>query len=223
MAVPAHTRVTFSGVFGGATAPSEIWAFGLNTAPLITTAYASATVVDALKTAFGTHLGPKMSTDVALTKVRIAAVKGDGLVDRNTDGSYLQRDWAGTPVTGNVTTAVASRKPISTAWCVSLQTPRAGATGKGRFFLPFPPDANIETDFRVSIATTTAMLTSVKAFVNACVTALGTPVVVASGGSVKTGAPGVLTAVTSLKLGRTPDTMRSRRGALPEAYIVDTL
>lgn len=231
MPKPAHARLTWSGTFGSTTSPAEIWAFGLNTEPLDVAVFEAQTLVAALSTAWSTHLSPIMSTDVALTNVRAAAVAETGLVQRTAAGAYMQRD-SGTSDTGDQPPSVGTRMPISTALCVSLMTPRAGVTGKGRFFLPFPAQTPIEADFRISTSRIAALADACKGFVNAvnAATAAAQPggtlsgqVVVASGGSVIEGLPPTLTQVTGIRVGRVPDTMRSRRGALREGYEVRTL
>lgn len=231
MPSPAHTRITWSGVFGGATAPVEIWAFGLNAEPLDVAAYGAGQVATKMVTAYSTHLKGLFGTSVLLTKTRVANVDASGHVTKVADGSFRQLDDV-TQIAGTATETNASRKPISTALCVSLTTARAGATGKGRFYLPWPPVYVLETDYRVSAAFTDSLRDAAKSFldaVNAGLTAAqpgGTAtgrLVVASGGSVKTGEAPALSRVTGVKVGRVPDTMRSRRGAMLEGYSVGAL
>lgn len=219
MARPAHTRITFSGVFGSPTAPVEVWAFNLCAPPNIAGANEGqmfSTLGQGLVSAYTTSIASHQSSDVVLTRVRVAAVKPDGRVEQTTAGAYVQGDTAAS-VVGVMSAASNIRYPLQTALVISLMTARAGATGKGRFFLPFPVGATaLGTDFRIADAQMAGYVTRAKTFLNACKTALGTDLVVAS-------TKGYLTPVTGVRIGRAPDTMRSRRGALLEGYSSATL
>lgn len=223
MPAPAHTRITYSGVFGSPSQPTEIWAFNLSAAPMLgTQAPGNQGIADACAAAYATHLKPIFDTDITLTRVRLATIGPGGLVGKDPQGGYMQVDWVGQTPGANGATA-ANRKPLQTALCISLTTARAGATGKGRFFLPWPPAQQLDADYRVSAAQATGNATTAKAFLNAVKAAIGVDLVVASGGSVKTGQGPALSVVTGVRVGRVPDTMRSRRGALLEGYSLATL
>jgi hypothetical protein len=75
----------------------------------------------------------------------------------------------------------------------------------------------LSADYRISAAAQTTVLTACRAFVNA-VNGLSTNEKVSVVSS-----KGYTTDVTAVRLGRVPDTMRSRRGDLVEAYAVQTL
>lgn len=195
-----YTQVTVSGVFGSAAAPIEIWSWSLKFegAETINDEAASAfTVHDR----YVTHLAPLFPAEIVTTRVRVSQHEAGGLVRKNSDGAYIQGDdvrvAAGTG-------GAANKLPLQTAVCVSLLTARAGATGKGRFFLPYTVHG-INADYRLAAASTDAIATAVKGFINS-ITTLGRPVVVSS--------KGYRTPVVKIGVGRTLDTMRSRRSHL---------
>lgn len=213
MPKPAHTRVTFSGHIGGEASILEIFSFNLCFPPLdgpytdedITALEAMAA---SLHTAFGTHLNPSYGEDTWLDRTRVATVDGDGLVERTAEGAYVQGD-RNDPFNG---TEAKQPMPLQTALCVSLGTARAGATGKGRFFLPWMAMSLDPDDKRINEATAIATLNGIQDFLQDCATGMGMdPVVVSS--------KGYMSEVTTIRLGRVPDTMRSRRGDVPEGYV----
>jgi hypothetical protein len=149
-----------------------------------------------------------MGDSVVLTKTTVAEVGSDGLWQKNADGSFQKgekiQDAAGTVVGGMY-------HPLQTALCVTLTTARAGASGRGRFFLPHRQMA-LGVDGLLSVAAADLMADTCKTFVNSvnAIASLG-QVVVASG-------RGFLTPVTGLRVGRVADTMRSRRKDQIEDY-----
>lgn len=221
MTVPTHTRITFSGVFGSTVSPVEIWSFNVHTGPLsATTAANAATVATAARTAWQTNWGPLLSTDITLTRTRVAVVDSNSRVAKDFDGSFKQGDNV-TAGGGSVAMPAASRMPTQAALVISLRSARADATGKGRFFLPFQmPNYALQTDFRLTSATADAVAAAAKAFLNGVASAASAPIVVASGGGKAGGGTGYLSPVTSVRVGRVVDTMRSRRNAQLEAYSV---
>lgn len=216
MVVPAHVRVSLSGVFGTIAAPVEIWNFGINLTqrPFANeaerVAYASS-----IKDAYNAHLRGHLRTNTILTRVRVANVEAGGLVGRGADGSYNQGDWEGAILgDGNVIPV-----PLQTALCVSLTTARPGARGKGRFFLP-PVKYELGNDFLYPQAAMALVDEGVRAFLNAVNVLDLTP---GNGDVAVVSSFGVTSTVTGVRIGRAPDTMRSRRNALKEAYIVSPL
>lgn len=211
MARPAHTRITFKGHFGTATAVNEEWSFSLLKGETEwATEDGRKAVADTCKTAWQTNLGPLHANFVVLDSVRVAEIDGLGRVKRNADGSYRQSDSTGAAILGSGATSVTY--PYQTAVCVSLVTARAGATGKGRFFLPQTIHQVATTDARLTSANASAIATAAKAFVNAVQTAAGSNILVVS-------SKGYASNVTAVKVGRALDTMRSRRENLPEEYV----
>lgn len=211
MAKPAHTLVTFSGVIGSGAAQVETWSFSVKAAQL---AAGDRTIANLIAIAnecqqryadnFVTHTGE----DTVLTNVRVAAIDATGHVEKTADGEYVQGDhaanWAGTEAKQPM--------PLQTALCVSLNTARAGATGKGRFFLPWPAMSLDATDKRIPVAQATPFLGYVVNFLTGVQDALGVDLQVVS-------SKGYMSPVTGVRLGRVPDTMRSRREDSPEGYV----
>jgi hypothetical protein len=218
MPAPAHRRVTFSGVFGPVSQPVEVWQFNVSFAPeasVTQTQNTSENIADARR-AFATHLAPQYSTDVTLTRVREALVGDDGKVQRLASGAFNQQDDT-TAVAGTLTSSGTTRMPLQTAMVVSLGSARPGAIGKGRFFLPWPA-IGLDTDYRIGAAAATAWAGRARDFLEALTSAVHARPVIASGGSAVEGVGPALYPVTSLRVGRVPDTMRSRRSHMLEGY-----
>lgn len=209
---PAHVRVVFSGLVGTVAAPVEHWAFGVNF-PHDAISPANDDVVDdalagTLKGVWDGALKPYTPGDNFLTSVKVSRVGDDGHVEKRPDGSYLQGEWVGSSVgaAGTIT------MPLSTALVVSLTTARSGPTGKGRIFLPFPGMVLQVADKRLSAADATTMAGAAKQFINNLATVMTFPAQVVS-------SKGYMSAVTGVRVGRVPDTLRSRRRSSPEAYV----
>jgi hypothetical protein len=134
---------------------------------------------------------------------------GDGSFDQGDD---LTRE-PGTGSEGNL-------YPIQTALCVSFSSARQDASGKGRCFLPFPR-VGLGSDWRLPESGVTPVLTAMRTLA----TQLRQPEQGATGDVWGTGrhavisSKGTTSVVTQYRVGRVPDTMRSRRNALPEAYV----
>lgn len=214
MPKPAHNKITFSGIYGDASAPTEIWQWSLNTGPAV---FASAadrqSFADRMRDAWALRIKPIQPSDVKLTSVRVAQVLEGGLVSRNVDGGYNQADSVMTVQGTNPQTA---QMPLQTALAVTLETARAGATGKGRIFLPWP-GFTLDGTWRLTQANADTVRTAVRSLINdinldaALVGATKEVQVVSS--------LGYLSRVTHVSVGRAPDTMRSRRSALKESRV----
>lgn len=209
MPVIAHAKVTFSGHFLATGAvKTEIWAWGMNYSTLGTADPPLAdlqAVADLGKASWTTHIAPLHTVAVVLDKVRFSLHEAGGLVKRYGTGEYQQADAIGdVPGSGSGGT-----KPLSSAVCVSLYSNRPGPTGKGRFFLP-QTHHNIASDFRFSDADADAIKAGAVGLITAMEPLLTKPEVVSS--------YGYNTTVTKVRVGRVPDTMRSRRNALLEAH-----
>lgn len=216
MPKPAHVRATFTGNVGGTAGRIEDWSFSLNFPDDIlsteSTAAGIASQAGECAVAWHNALEYSMPEDVVLTQVRLALVGADGHVVQRTDGSYVQGDWNGA-YAGN---QAKQPMPLQTALCVSLGTARSGPTGKGRIFLPWPAISLDADDKRIPVAQVSAILNAVRVFIANVATALTEdPRVVSS--------KGYASPVTSLRIGRVADTMRSRRGDMVEGYISTAL
>lgn len=212
MAKPAHTRVTFEGVVGTAAAPLERWSLNVNfpadAEPLTGTQLVSDSVAEDAAGAWVASFQNDMPSDVVLTQVKVAHVNADGHVGLRADGSYAQGVWTGELAGEQPPQAM----PLQTALCVSLVTARSGPTGKGRFFLPWP-GYSVSTSTKIlSEANATSAATLAVAFLNSLATSLTFPPQVVS-------SKGYMSQVVGVRVGRVPDTMRSRREDLPEGYV----
>ncbi len=224
MAPPPHYALTFSGVFGSALVPWEIFVHGLQlTMPngLPATPTERAAFVLAARDAWGLHLGPIIGNECVLTRTRVAVMADDGSgrsrVTRTAEGAYVQTDDLGTKQGSG-----GSGKIPQVAVAVTLGTARAGRTGRGRFYLPLP-DLGQLSQGKMPTALQTVFADRARAFVNAINTAgaaMGNAqVAVASGGSVKEAFAPAMIIVKEVRMGAVPDTIRSRRNAIDEAYL----
>ncbi len=164
-------------------------------------------------------LKPVIGSNAILTRVRAAHIGLNGKTLLTTEGAYQQADEV-TQVAG---AGVPSNTPYQVALTVGLQSDRAGVLGRGRFYLPAP---SLMPNFVTGVLSTAdqgSYATRAKEFVNAMNTAAqanvsGSFVAVASGGSLLQNQAPAVSRVTSVRVGRVLDTMRSRRNALPEQY-----
>jgi hypothetical protein len=154
-----------------------------------------------------------LQSNAIFTRLVISAIDSLGNVRKNPDGSYMQRVSTVTPPTaGNGTS---TQRPFQVASVVTLMTPRAGAAGRGRFYLPLPVDA-IDANGQVSsVVTQNRANAAAQLMVNvnfslSTGTYQGVVVVASSGGFNST--------VTAVKVGSVLDTQRRRRNALVESY-----
>lgn len=212
MAVPAHGLSVWEGVFGPVEAPLERWSFSLKSEPGPSLTDDNMDFVAAnLRSAWNANLKPLHFGDVVLTRCRHVQVGGDGKYLTRADGSYVQ----GIHESNNVGTAtLVSRLPLQAAHAVSLVTTRAGATGKGRFFMP-QTYFSLDSGFRLNESNRDILADACAQFVRDVNTLVG-PIVVAS-------SKGYLSTVTGIRVGRVVDTMRSRREDQDEAYEVVSL
>lgn len=212
MPKPAHTRCTFEGVIGSVAAPLERWSFNVNF-PADGSFGDGPQALDDLiaagaRDAYAERVQYVMGADVVLTQVKVASVLETGKVAKRADGSYAQGVWVGS-LGGSLD---AQAMPLNVALCVSLKTLRAGATGKGRFFLPWPGLGVSSADKRLTAANAQFVGEKTRDFLNTLAGVMvNQPQVVSS--------KGYMSEVIGIKIGRVPDTMRSRRDDLPEGYV----
>lgn len=212
MAKPAHTRVTFIGRLrdtanGGTIETWQTSVAGPDSA--LTDQTALNQLAGDCRNVFVSAFEPILSPDCELTKVEVARIGADGKIARRADGSFLQ----GIEETDHLFTGPTNYyAPPQTACVVSLRSARAGATGRGRMFLPYPAVCYVGTDRRWSAADTTLIADAAKAFIDAMQLALGNVLVVSN--------KGYTSPVTSVRVGNVPDTMRSRRASMAEGGII---
>jgi hypothetical protein len=216
MAVP-HTLVTVSGIFGEYASPVEEWSWGMRfSGPLGATVPVYQAEANAVRAAYLTHLAPLFRAQTQATRFRVASITDTGHVAKGPDGEYLQADNIQQTLGTNATTTV---MPLSSAVVVGLDSNRAGPTGKGRIFLPFP-GYTLDASYRLPAASATGIANAVAAFVRV----LDAPV-----GPAEDNAPGLgpllvvsskgyVSPVVRFRVGLVPDSMRSRRGRVPEQY-----
>lgn len=106
--------------------------------------------------------------------------------------------------------------PAQVSLAVTLRTARSrGRAHAGRFYLPNPTTPLVAADGRISVQTATDIANAAETMLQAINTAVdGYYVGVAS----DVGA-GAFEEVTGVAVGRTLDTIRSRRTSIPEAYV----
>lgn len=211
MAVPAHLLVTYRGIYGTVAAPLEEWSFSLKFENKVddTIERLQGFADGALSAGWTVHLDEVFPTDVRLTECRAAYILGSGLTQVNSDGTYLQGVKANLDLPG--VAVGANPLPLQTALCVSLQTARSGPTGKGRFYVP-TPGVNLDSSHVMPQGATEAYATAFGQFINGLETAMDRRCIVAS-------SKGYTSPVTSVRVGRVLDTMRSRREGQAEGYV----
>lgn len=203
-----HRLYTWSGVFGSATSPIESWQFSLKAGSLgsLTAAEQDAQAT-ALANAYAESWRATMPPWVILTGVTSVDVDASGKYDTRADGSYLRGEWAGS-FDGLFGDTV--KYPLQTALTISLTSARPGPTGKGRFFIPMP-GAVLDAGHRISSGQVQGFADRAAEFIRD-VNAAGQPVQIFS-------SKGYASIVTGVRVGRVPDTMRSRRGDMIESYL----
>lgn len=223
MPPPPHYRVTWSGTLGPAAAPLEIWSCSLaiaNTAAPFLVRGDLPPFAASLYNAFAQFGASNCHNSVTLRRCRIASVSptvgGRLLVNKDSSGAFVQADR--NEISTFQTSAPVA--PSQVALAITLQSAASGATGRGRFYVPMPVFGPLGVDLVMAAARAAQFAASAKQLIEACnaaSAALGQgKVVVASGGSPTKGIAPALRPVTSVKVGRVLDTIRTRRNALVE-------
>jgi hypothetical protein len=151
---------------------------------------------------------PHLAQQVRLTECTHASITALGKYAVDGNGAYYRvthtETAAGSSVSG-------SQLPLQSATAVSLTTPRAGATGRGRIFLPTVKET-LDADGRHNIARVQTLRDQVRQLILAINgnTQVGNVVVSSS--------KGYETLVTGVRCGRVVDTLRSRRASQVEEY-----
>lgn len=196
---PAHLRLTVSGIFGTVAAPYERFTMRINVLPNFTNlqtglAQAGVNAVPAL--------AGVMKNECRFTEVKAAAIGPNGLYSG--DPVVTLVDIAGTRTAG---VAIAQVSVVA-----SLLTARRGATGRGRLYIPMPGFDVSATGGVYAMGSVENMRLAVVTFLNSLNAFSGGPrCVIAS-------TKGYLSLITGVRVGVVPDTMRSRRTSIPEAY-----
>lgn len=205
---PPHARFSFQGVYGSAADPYEAWTFRLNTGPGGNGAPLGGKAQTCIN-AWQTHLAGVFGPHVRLTSVKAAPIGTDGRYVG--DSVEVFTAAAGIPGTGPVSPVY----PTQVALAASLRTPARGPGGRGRVYLPTtissvgPNDGLISPTDAQNVAQRLGLLIDA---MNADLTTGRVCVV-----SIK----GTRHEVSSVRVGRALDTMRSRRRSIEEAYGAD--
>jgi hypothetical protein len=204
-----HTRVTFGGTFGPVATAVEQWSFRLNINRTASVG-APVEVANAMRDAWQTHLGNRCRARVRLTQVKVAEIGADGKYGPNGNPGIWSGDIA---ATGGDNTLV----PNQIALAISLTTDQRGPSSRGRFFLPLPVYA-ADPDGRLDVASAGTIRAAAAAFLNAVNVAAsnGTPLAPRKVGILSV--RGTNPEVTGVRVGRVPDTMRSRRRSMLEEH-----
>lgn len=176
-------------------------------------------VTTAIRTWFGDSTasgGLSISSSAKLTSVKVNAIGTDGLYADNETNELILT----TPEAGGGTAGIPPQ--LSIAATLRTAVPR-GAGSKGRFYPP--PSAlcvGLGTDGRITAANAALYATGVKTLLDA----INAQYALAESGDEATGRVGVASNVgggvfreaTTVSIGRTVDTIRSRRNRIPEDY-----
>lgn len=212
-----HLRITASGTFqnGSGGVVLERWAYRLNLsdpAATVNDSFTQAKCDDyaADLSAFHARIGTNINAFCRLREVKMARI--------GPLGTYLADPFITVLDTPGASATSMSRPP-QVALAVSLGTNRRGSSGRGRFYLP-APSHTLGTDLTIVPADAEQLRLSLITLFAALNDSPGvnTPeprVTVAS-------SKGVNSDVTSFRVGRALDTIRSRRADLLEAYTVST-
>lgn len=216
MPVPRHDRLTFSGCFGPPSNPAEIWSFNLTFEYVEALGGTTTEAAAAARQFYANLLAPVIPTYAVLTRTRYARVAAGGQVVRLGDGSFDQGDDE--TVVGGTSAGLAM--PLQTALVASFSSARPDATGKGRAFLPGLPAA-LDESFRIPEGRALATATAVRNFCQQFARLEGPNTEIVGpnpGPHVVVSGRGYTSRVTTYRVGRVPDTMRSRRNQMAEAY-----
>jgi hypothetical protein len=208
-----HLRLSVSGVFsGGAGDPAyEAWAWRLNLSdPPAGGGNFSLDAFQDLRAdviAFHTNAASRIGDNAKITQVKLARIGPDGKYNGDPffdDGLFVPGAAGG------------NNHPPQVALACSMQTARRGPSGRGRIFLPAPQIAVLAGtglgDAAVILGVRDAFATLITNINNkAGIDANASQVVVAS-------SKGYNTDVTTVRVGRALDTIRSRRTSLDEKY-----
>jgi len=219
MAVPLHARCVWRGSFANT---EEVWSFhakfgtAFNNAPDV--GYGDIRMDD-IGDAFATFLnGPHISVSVVAEDIRVYLIGADGRMSGN---GPVMHTFAPGAVKGS---GQAYAYPPQVALAISTVATDRGPAKKGRFYLP-GPSRNLADDGRLDLANTGDYLTRVTQLLkdtSDCFDAQGLRSV--SAVNISPGPAGSSTGtqqnIDHLEVGRVYDTIRTRRNALLEEYVV---
>jgi hypothetical protein len=207
-----HLRVTALGTIGG-TPGTERFSYGLSMEAEVPgqsqmVSDSEATDIAADLRAFHVNVNTGINDSAILREVKFASI--------GADGKYTQDPIVKTVLAAPGGRAADVKILPQSALALSLGTDRRGPTGKGRFFVPMPTFQLLANTFLIGTAEADLIRTQLQTLINAVNNEPGLDgferrVVVAS-------TKGYNSRVTSVRVGRLIDTMRSRRTSLGESY-----
>jgi hypothetical protein len=209
-----HIRLTLSGVFAGQSGQGEyeMFSFGVNFSdpgePNASRFNAEGLGdVAADCSAFFADGGARISGDCRLLEVKMARIGPNGLYRADPLIAAVNVPGGAGP---------GLRYPPQVSLAVSLQSATRGPRGKGRFYLPGPSIAFDGGNAQMSLADVTGVRDAATAWIQNLnnwpgVDANDPKVTIAS-------TSGINSDVTGVRVGRVLDTIRSRRGQIPEGY-----
>jgi hypothetical protein len=209
MAYVPHIKLTFGGTLGIADV-QEAWSCGLSiggegTDAVLTNPQENLQPITDALVAWMTRSASGISPAAALGFVKLAQV--------NSEGKYVTPAvvWLNDTVQASGAGS-GSQHPFQIAQVISLNTVVDNPTGRGRFYSPLPRAA-VEYDGMIAEAAASATAGSAATLLSDLNSAIAgaARIVVAS-------STGVNRTVTSVRVGRVLDTVRSRRTSLDENY-----
>ncbi len=207
-----HIRLTMTGTMDATVQGGQVieeFAYRLNLSDPANSADKAGQAADFAADAVAFHgaVDTQIGGIARLTEVKVARIGPDG---------RYREDPILVPVDARGAHGAFLMYPPQVALAVSLLTARRGPRGKGRFYLPAPCLPISAVSGLTSALDRARVATSVQTFLNninnrAGLDANAPEVVVAS-------TAGHNTVVNAVRVGLALDTIRSRRGDLPEAY-----
>jgi hypothetical protein len=204
-----YVRLVFSGTLGS----DEIFSFGLNLVGSGSEPAPTVVPPGIITAATAFMASGIMSNAVTLRTIKYNHIGTDG---RYTEDSTVLYDYGSGAPAGSGTPLF----PPQVALVVSLGTDRMrGRATHGRFYLPSPVTPVAAPALIISTGVRDAVLATCRTFLEDINTAAD-PWQLGLVSNVGTGTEAF---VTSVKVGRALDTLRSRRNALPEDYATATV
>ena len=201
-------KVSITGTLPG----GEVWSINpvwrINDAPQTVTAGECQAIVTAVNAiVIPTGFRNMLNTSTAVTGCRVEARQVTGELEALAEGTRA------TAVTGQGP----DDHPYQTSIVLSLRSPLAGASGRGRLYIPATGVATVNTTLRPSAVNVTSYLAGAKGYLQAIQTAL-TVTVPDSILAVWSRTLGTTLGVTRIQMGDVLDTQRRRRDAQIENY-----
>lgn len=187
------------------------WEVNGSTGDTVTPAEATTIATAIAAITLPTSLGTMMQSGTTWRGVR---VEGRTLAG----GLEVQAEAAkATPTNGTGT----ATHPHGTALVFSLRTPGVGPSARGRMYWPATGQALQSTDYRISTANATSILSGAKTFLSGIETAIKATLPEANL-TVWSRATSNFHNVNAIQVGNVLDSQRRRRDALNEAYVATT-